>query len=62
MIVHQAIEEFGLEDERADRGGASQVELGNLRRRIGEESQNSALRIASLISVLTENGYLRLDP
>jgi hypothetical protein len=60
--VHQAIEEYGLEDEKNDRSGASPVELNSLRRRIASESQDSALRVASLVSVLTENGYLRLDP
>lgn len=62
MIVHQAIEEYGLEDEKNDRGGGNHVELDSLTRRISEESGQSALRVASLISVLTENGYLRLDP
>lgn len=64
MIVHQAIEDYGLEDEKKDRGAGvgDYVELDSLRRRIMEESEHSALRVASLISVLTENGYLRLDP
>lgn len=61
MIVDQAIQEYGLEDEKNDRSGGK-LELDSLKRRISEESEASALRVASLISVLTENGYLRLDP
>lgn len=65
MIVNEAIEEFGLEDMNKANGdvdNSSKLELINLRRRIKEESDHGALRIASLVSVLTENGYLRLDP
>lgn len=66
MIVHGAIKEFGLQDEldAAKDGGipVNQVELESLKRRIREEAEHGATRMAALVGTLTENGYLRLDP
>lgn len=65
MIVHRAIGEFGLEDEQAAAavgGPTNRVELESLKRRIKDEADHGAMRIVALVSVFTENGYLRLDP
>lgn len=51
-----------MEDEKGHGRSGNKVELESLKRRIVEESERSSLRIASLVNVLTENGYLRLDP
>ncbi|EIW70020.1 hypothetical protein TREMEDRAFT_30253, partial [Tremella mesenterica DSM 1558] len=60
LVVWRAMEEFGLEETRTGRPASE--ELVNLQSRIKGESEHGAMRIAALIAVLTENGYLRLDP
>jgi hypothetical protein len=61
MIVHRAIGEFGLREEK-EGGGGGRVELESLKKRIRDEAEHGAMRIVALAAVLTENGYLRLDP
>ncbi|WWD09924.1 hypothetical protein V865_008054 [Kwoniella europaea PYCC6329] len=65
LIVHKAIQDFGIKEEKSnDINGISRdrFEIDNIKRRIKEEAEHAALRIAALTGVLTENGYLKLDP
>ncbi|WRT67323.1 uncharacterized protein IL334_004293 [Kwoniella shivajii] len=61
LIVYKAIKDFDIQEEKSSTGG-SLVEIDSIKRRIEEESEHAALRIAALTGVLTENGYLKLDP
>ncbi|PVG00244.1 hypothetical protein CPB86DRAFT_701823 [Serendipita vermifera] len=60
VILHSAVEEFGLREVKA--GAVSMDLYRDLDRQIFDEALLGALRIAGLTSVLTSNGYLRLDP
>ncbi|KAK6903149.1 hypothetical protein I203_108412 [Kwoniella mangroviensis CBS 8507] len=67
LIVHKAIQDFGIKEEKSNNGGSNGIyrdrfEIDNIKRRIKEEAEHAALRIAALTGVLTENGYLKLDP
>nr|ODN87851.1 hypothetical protein L203_03053 [Cryptococcus depauperatus CBS 7841] len=64
LALDQAVYEFGVEEEK--RGGELdgaivKIEIDSIKKRIQEESRLSAMRIAALAAILTENGYLRLD-
>ncbi|WVF71971.1 hypothetical protein IAT40_006781 [Kwoniella sp. CBS 6097] len=61
LIVNRTMEEFGIAEEKSAMGGGV-VEIESIKRRIKEEAEHAALRIAALIGILTENGYLKLDP
>ncbi|WWC89756.1 uncharacterized protein L201_004682 [Kwoniella dendrophila CBS 6074] len=62
LIVHKAIQDFGIKEDINANGGGNKFEIDNMKRRIKEEAEHAALRIAALTGVLTENGYLKLDP
>ncbi|WVQ98940.1 hypothetical protein IAU59_006072 [Kwoniella sp. CBS 9459] len=61
LLVNRAMEEFGIAEEKSAMGGGI-VEIESIMRRIKEEAEHAALRIAALVGILTENGYLKLDP
>lgn len=67
-MLYRALEESGVEEERKgamEMGGVGMgigVEVESVKRRIKEESEHAALRIAALVAVLAENEYLSLDP
>ncbi|CCA70194.1 hypothetical protein PIIN_04133 [Serendipita indica DSM 11827] len=60
VILHSALEEFQVRE--AKEGQLSYEVMRDLERQVFEEALQGALRIAGLTSVLTSNGYLRLDP
>lgn len=63
LVLYRALEESGVEEERTGGIGMGiEVELESVKRRLKEESEHAALRIAALVAVLTENEYLSLDP
>ncbi|WVW82869.1 hypothetical protein I302_104881 [Kwoniella bestiolae CBS 10118] len=62
LIVHKAIQDYGIREEKAIGVSRDRFEIDNIRRRVREEAEHAALRIAALTGVLTENGYLKLDP
>lgn len=73
LVLYRALEESGVEEERnggigmgmggMGMGGMGiEVEVESVKRRLKEESEHAALRIAALVAVLTENEYLSLDP
>ncbi|KIY34418.1 hypothetical protein I305_03200 [Cryptococcus gattii E566] len=68
LVLYRALEESGVEEERnggvgMGMGGMGiEVEVKSVKRRLKEESEHAALRIAALVAVLTENEYLSLDP
>lgn len=63
LVLYRALEESGVEEERTGGIGMGiKVELESVKRRLKEESEHAALRIAALVAVLTENEYLSLDP
>ncbi|KAK8869613.1 hypothetical protein IAR55_000180 [Kwoniella newhampshirensis] len=62
LVVDRAIVEFGVKEEKSGVGGGWMLEVDNVKRRIREESEHAALRITALVAVLTEAGYMRLDP
>lgn len=69
-MLYRALEESGVEEETKGAMGMGMggvgmgigVEVESVKRRIKEESEHAALRIAALVAVLTENEYLSLDP
>lgn len=67
-MLYRALEESGVEEETKGAMGMGGVGMGigveveSVKRRIKEESEHAALRIAALVAVLTENEYLSLDP
>ncbi|OXG21701.1 hypothetical protein C366_01384 [Cryptococcus neoformans Tu401-1] len=68
LVLYRALEESGVEEETKGAMGMGGVGMGigveveSVKRRIKEESEHAALRIAALVAVLTENEYLSLDP
>ncbi|THV05239.1 hypothetical protein K435DRAFT_117888 [Dendrothele bispora CBS 962.96] len=76
IVLFTAMDDFGIKElNEAERmgtppggnsGGIPIVDnrhyLDEVARKIGEEAVNGALRIAALVSVLTSNEYLKLDP
>lgn len=68
LVLYRTLEESGVEEERnggigMGMGGMGiEVEVESVKRRLKEESEHAALRIAALVAVLTENEYLSLDP
>lgn len=63
LVLYRALEESGVEEERnGGIGMGIEVEVESVKRRLKEESEHAALRIAALVAVLTENEYLSLDP
>lgn len=63
LVLYRALEESGVEEEtKGAMGMGIGVEVESVKRRIKEESEHAALRIAALVAVLTENEYLSLDP
>lgn len=63
LVLYRALEESGVEEERnGGIGMGIEVEVESVKRRLKEESEHAALRIAALAAVLTENEYLSLDP
>ncbi|OCF45377.1 hypothetical protein I317_00622 [Kwoniella heveanensis CBS 569] len=61
LITNRAMDDFGIKEEKSAMGGGM-VEIESIKRRIKEEAEHAALRIAALIGILAENGYLKLDP
>ncbi|WWC60912.1 uncharacterized protein I303_103488 [Kwoniella dejecticola CBS 10117] len=64
LVVHKAIQDFGIREEKSplERNESNKFEIESIKRRVKEEAEHAALRIAALTGVLTENGYLKLDP
>ncbi|KIO24240.1 hypothetical protein M407DRAFT_26355 [Tulasnella calospora MUT 4182] len=65
IILSQALEEFGIKELNVLRSADPTTEVPEfeaLKQNINEEATHGALRIAGLAGVLTNNGYLRLDP
>lgn len=60
VILHSALEEFRLREAR--NGEMDDKVAQELERQVAEKALTGAIRIAGLTSVLTSNGYLRLDP
>ncbi|KAG8814191.1 hypothetical protein FRC19_001947, partial [Serendipita sp. 401] len=60
VILHSALDEFNVRE--AKKGSMSLTTLHELEKQVFEEALQGALRISGLTSVLTSNGYLRLDP
>lgn len=67
-MLYRALEESGVEEKTKGTMGMGGVGMGigveveSVKRRIKEECEHAALRIAALVAVLTENEYLSLDP
>ncbi|KAG9048054.1 hypothetical protein FS837_000882 [Tulasnella sp. UAMH 9824] len=65
IILSQALEEYGIKELNVLRSADPTTEVPEfeaLKQNINEEATHGALRIAGLAGVLTNNGYLRLDP
>nr|XP_019013725.1 uncharacterized protein I206_01796 [Kwoniella pini CBS 10737]OCF52506.1 hypothetical protein I206_01796 [Kwoniella pini CBS 10737] len=64
LLIYKAINDFGIKEEKSilEKNDSNKFEIENIKRRIKEEAEHAALRIAALTGVLTENGYLKLDP
>lgn len=69
IILFNAIDEYGVKEiNEVTRTGApaslasNYTEIDGVKRKLAEEALHGALRIAGLASVLTSNGYLKLDP
>ncbi|KAG8917251.1 hypothetical protein FRC01_002583 [Tulasnella sp. 417] len=65
IILSQALEEYGIKELNVLRAADPTTEVPEfeaLKQNINEEATHGALRIAGLAGVLTNNGYLRLDP
>ncbi|KAG8809488.1 hypothetical protein FRC17_003423, partial [Serendipita sp. 399] len=60
VILHSALDEFSIRE--AKEGTMTYTALHEIERQVFDEALQGALRISGLTSVLTSNGYLRLDP
>ncbi|KAI5896651.1 uncharacterized protein SCHCODRAFT_02615463 [Schizophyllum commune H4-8] len=62
VILFGALDEFGVKEFAALPDPAAAAEKDEVCATIAEQALHGALRIAGLAAVLTQNGYLRLDP
>ncbi|KAL1743631.1 hypothetical protein HDZ31DRAFT_74770 [Schizophyllum fasciatum] len=62
VILFGALDEFGVKEFAGSPDPAAAAEKDEVCDRIADEALHGALRIAGLAAVLTQNGYLRLDP
>ncbi|TRM63963.1 hypothetical protein BD626DRAFT_493337 [Schizophyllum amplum] len=62
VILFGAVDEFGVKEFANSPDPTAAIEDDEVCRNIADEALHGALRIAGLAAVLTQNGYLRLDP
>ncbi|KAI5822861.1 hypothetical protein K523DRAFT_421785 [Schizophyllum commune Tattone D] len=62
VILFGALDEFGVKEFASLPDPAAAAEKDEVCATIAEQALHGALRIAGLAAVLTQNGYLRLDP
>lgn len=62
IILFNATDDFGVKEIKDHSAGHKIARIEEVQQKIMDEALQGALRIAGLAAVLTEHGYLKLDP